>query len=466
MKTTILFLLMLLCSSAYSANWYVDNALAVSGAGNSWATAFNSFESISWSKIQPGDTLFISGGTTSKTYTSTLNIGADGTESSKILIRVGQDQGHNGMVILDSGGISIAYVNNVTIDGSIGSASHMLIQNVTDASKDWGWAVNDAGSGGVGITVRYLTITNCNNGINLTYADTFEVDHNSITVKGDAGIRAFGGPTHGFGWNKVHDNSITSLGKQAYGGPDSIQSGNSIDIYNNQFFAVESNDALQGQHPDSLQMGGGRYVRVYGNTFLNVSDSNIDYDAVGQGMIQDIYIYNNLFHITQTIDAYPDFIRMYSTGLAINTFSNVKIFNNTFIDDKGGVRMIGFDFHNGTGAGEGNEMRNNLAKGPTPMNFNIGSGGGSFTINLSNNIYPSAQDNDPTAIIGVPILDANFVPSASDTLARDRGMTLNYFSTDKLGTPRPQGSAWDIGAFEYSANAPLKLAAPMNLRIQ
>ncbi|MGZ3742489.1 MAG: hypothetical protein ACXWRE_00315 [Pseudobdellovibrionaceae bacterium] len=279
MKMTLLFLLFFSATTARGANWYVDNAVANSGNGQSWTSAFKDFSNITWSSINPGDTLYISGGTTSQTYTSALNIGASGTASNVISIRVGQETGHNGTVILDGGGISIAYASYFIIDGSVGTASRMQIQNVTSSSKDWGWAINDAGSGGVGITIRYVTFTNCNNGINLTYADTFEIDHNSITIKGDAGIRAYGGPTHEFGWNKIHDNSITSLAMGGYGGPDSIQSGNSIDIYNNQFFAVESTEALPGQHPDSLQMGGGRYIRVFGNTFNNVSDSNIDYDA-------------------------------------------------------------------------------------------------------------------------------------------------------------------------------------------
>lgn len=38
-----------------------------------------------------------------------------------------------------------------------------------------------------------------------------------------------------------------------------------------------------------------------------------------------------------------------------------------------------------------------------------------------------------------------------DSPLKDVGATLTGFSTDKAGTSRPQGSAWDIGAYEYSA---------------
>ncbi|MGZ3782333.1 MAG: choice-of-anchor Q domain-containing protein [Pseudobdellovibrionaceae bacterium] len=451
--------------TANAANWYVDNTVATSGSGQSWATAFKNFSNITWSSINPGDTLYISGGTTSQTYTEGLSIGNSGNSTSRIFVRVGQDVGHAGTVILDGAGIFIGYVSYITIDGSVAGAQHLKIQNVTSANKDDGVAISNGGSGGVGIRISNVTITNCNNGINLTYGDLFEVDHNNITIIGDHGINYYANPLHSWGANLIHDNTITSLDNTGFGGADSIQPGNSSDIYNNTFYAVESTAALAGQHPDTLQLGG-RYTRIYNNTFINVGDSNIDFDAMGSGVIQDLYIYNNLFHITTQVDNYPDFIRMYSTGMAINTFSNVKILNNTFIDNIGGVQLIGIDFANGTGAGAGNEIKNNLAKGSTSMGLNIGSGGGSFVLSLSNNIYPNKQATDPTAIIGVPSLDANFVPTAMDTLAKDHGTTLSYFTTDKLGTPRPQGPAWDIGAFEYSSTGTLTLAAPKNLRVQ
>lgn len=464
MKIAILFFLLLSAANAWSANWYVDNKVTTSGNGQSWAAAFKNFSNITWSSIKPGDTLYISGGTTSQTYTGGLSIGSSGTAANRIYIRPGQDPGHTGTVILDGAGISIQYVSYVTIDGGVAGSQHLKIQNVTNASKDEGVAITNGGSGGVGIRISYVTITNCNNGINLTYGDLFEVDHNNITIIGDHGINYLANPEHSWGANLIHDNIITSLDNPGVGGADSIQPGNSSDIYNNTFYAVKSTAALAGQHPDTLQLGG-RYTRIFSNTFINVGDSNIDFDVMGAGTIQDLYIYNNLFHITAHIDDYPDFIRMYSTGKAINTFANVKILNNTFIDDLGGANLIGFSFASGTGAGAGNEIKNNLAKGNSSLGFNSSSGGGSFTVSLGNNIYPTASAQDPSGIVGVPSLDANFVPTAADTLARDRGVTLSYFSTDKRGLARPQGSAWDIGAFEYSAAGPLALTPPKNLRI-
>lgn len=451
--------------SAIAANWYVDSAVGTSGNGQSWASAFKDFSNISWSAIKPGDTLYISGGSTSKTYRSPLKIGASGTATSKISVRAGQDAGHNGTVILD--GTYIDAASYVTIDGSVGTNSRIKIQNVSDSNKDNGWAI--FGNGKVGLTVRYITITNCNNGINLTYGDAFEIDHNSITVKGDVGIRSFANPSRGWvqNTNLIHDNMLTGLNYN--GGPDILQPGWSTNIYNNTFRNVVDASVVPGQHPDNIQMGG-RYVKVYGNTFIDVGDSNIDYDAQASGEIQDVYIYNNKFQQLNNLDQSPEYIRMYSTGKAINTFANVKILNNTFIDSRptrtSGGQLIGLSWNYGTGAGAGNEIRNNLAVG-TLNNIEYKFGGSSFVAAYSNNIYPQKQSLDPNGIVGVPSLDSNFVPTSSDTLARDHGTTLSYFSTDKLGTARPQGSAWDIGAFEYSSNSSTaSLLPPSNLRLQ
>lgn len=101
MKYLFLSFLILMVGRADASNWYVDNAASSSGNGQSWSEAFNSFSAIPWSSINPGDTLFISGGSSGKTYTSDLVVGKSGTASARITIRVGQDSGHAGPVVFD-----------------------------------------------------------------------------------------------------------------------------------------------------------------------------------------------------------------------------------------------------------------------------------------------------------------------------------------------------------------------------
>lgn len=460
----------MLCQSAIAANWYIDNAVSSSGNGQSWSTAWKQFSNIVWSSVTPGDTIYISGGTTSKTYTGGLVVGKSGTSNtSRITVRAGQDAGHNGIVILDRAGLDASNLSWVTFDGEYQGSRHIRIQNVTDASKDNGWAIGASGS--TGLIVRYIETTGCNNGIYGPWANQFEFAYNSITSKGDAGIRTIISNANGFDQNRIHHNTIESIA-QAGAGPDGLQPGSSTSIYNNTF-VVTRGTPLPGQHPDMIQIAGS-YIKIYNNTFLNIADSHIDYDMWSSGSLLNVYIYNNLFQITQQIDDYPDFIRIYSTGAAVNSFNGLKILNNTFVDARpAGTtgscgQLMGFGFGNGSGAGSGNEIRNNLKIGsPCQMQIHTDSGGGSWSVAWSNNVYPYAMSVDTSETIGVPQLDANYVPTSSDTIARDRGISMSaYFTADKLGTPRPQGSAWDIGAFEYSSSGTSALSPPTNLRIQ
>ena len=46
----------------------------------------------------------------------------------------------------------------------------------------------------------------------------------------------------------------------------------------------------------------------------------------------------------------------------------------------------------------------------------------------------------------------NFHLQAGDSVARDAGTSASaYFTTDKDGTSRPQGAAWDLGPYEAAA---------------
>ena len=107
---SVLFLFF--CITTFATDYYVDKNATGSNNGSSWANAWQSFSAINWSSIQPGDFIYISGGTDSTVYTTGMTVGKNGTAGHPITITIGKyapvSTGHSGRVIFDGGG------NNMT----------------------------------------------------------------------------------------------------------------------------------------------------------------------------------------------------------------------------------------------------------------------------------------------------------------------------------------------------------------
>jgi hypothetical protein len=54
-------ILVVISTSADAANWYVRPS-GGSGSGTSWTAAWNDFDSINWSSVAAGDTIWVAGG--------------------------------------------------------------------------------------------------------------------------------------------------------------------------------------------------------------------------------------------------------------------------------------------------------------------------------------------------------------------------------------------------------------------
>jgi len=89
-------------------NYYMDKDANGNNTGTSWINAWISFNNIDWGIIQPGDIIYISGGTDSTIYYETLEIGnVQGTAANPITVIAGKyapnPSGHSGRVIIDGG---------------------------------------------------------------------------------------------------------------------------------------------------------------------------------------------------------------------------------------------------------------------------------------------------------------------------------------------------------------------------
>jgi len=493
-------------------SWFVDNSINTgSNNGTSWANAWRSFAVINWSSVQPGDTIYVSGGPTSQTYTETWSVGKSGISGSPISISVGQDPGHNGTVIFDynsdgdnSSRTAITVNRNyITFTGNAGGQNHMQLNNLRNVIDRLS-AIGISGDSTTGITIDHMTFINDNNPIHITSLAGLSIHDSSFQqVRGDAAIEAGGGSLT---WdsNRIFNNYIETMvngavppgGSGSYNGPDAIQSGDGYSIYNNKFKVITTTVYTSNQHSDSIQAAGGNNVKVYNNEFINVGDSNIDLSVWwANAVINNFWVYNNIFRIETQIDPYPDYIRVYANPGNIASISNVKILNNTFVDNNtmnatscgnslSDTCAVHFGPYGGNPTGSGNEIRNNIfynsgfASRPV-LGIGTSSGFTATSFAFSNNVYYStgpiyyqgttysasswiASGKDPNSTTAQPKFTAyvsngtnnNFHLLSNDTAAKDTGIDMSaYFASDTDGIVRPQGLSWDIGAYEYTTFA-------------
>lgn len=489
-----------------AANWYVDKDATGANDGLVWTSAWESFSDINWNYMQPGDTVYISGGFAEKIYTEKWTVGKSGTLANPIVIRPGQEAGHNGKVIFDydqygdegSGyGITISYRSYVTFDGNVNGNNHLIIKNLrnildrTNALCMAGYG-DGASNPMRSIIIDHVDFENCNMGLRVwNFAENFEVKNsNFYQIRGDAAVAIFGSMDSFWDANLVHDNYIELLFNNieppgvlfSYAGPDGIQSSSGISVYNNIVKVNRTSEYTSTQHPDDMQITG-NYVKVYNNDFINVGDSVFDFDTYSNTTPHDILIYNNTFRIVDNIDSYPEYIRMYSNSGNVLSFSNIKIFNNTFVDNNNFFLPIRMSFGGANPVISGFEIKNNIfynmgssdSRQVIVVPTSSGISGGSFAFEknlyftsggapyisfdgINYNISEWISSHEPTGITEAPTfvqyapfdIDNNFHLASSDTAAKDSGVDLSvYFTTDKVSVSRPQGSAWDIGAYEY-----------------
>ncbi len=500
-KPSFIIILLLNITNADAEVWYIDNVASGTNEGTSWVNAWQNFSDINWSSIGPGDTIFISGGVDSKTYTERWSVQASGTEGNPIIITVdAANNDHNGIVIFDfnadgdlatQSGIRMTNKNWVTINGNVNGQSHIQINNLRNISSRW-QAIGITSEKCGNIVIEYLSFTNNNVPISFTYSNDKIVIRNCslYQVRGDAGLKLVGGDFP-FNTHEIYNNYIEPMhnnadpqGGTSYGGPDGIHATSGVSIYNNVFKQIKTNVITSNQHPDMIQATGNN-MQIYNNEFIDVGDSHIDFDFYSNTDPHDIWIYNNIFRILIQIDPYPNFIRIYSNGSnPLNSISNLKIFNNLFVDNELTTSIsMGFGTKNPTATGI--EIKNNIFYNLGETQYDgraIGiaasTGYDSNSFSFDANIYynPEGKIQQHIGFLGTDYLASNWISTheprgktvaphfisyiqydetndfhlhKEDTIAKDEGVNLSsFFLNDKDKLLR--GALWDIGPYEYN----------------
>ncbi len=465
----------------YSAEWFIDKD-AAGGNGISWTQAWKSFKDINWSSISPGDTLFISGGNSSKTYYETLTIEKAGNSSNFMTIKVGRESGHNGTVIIDAqrNRTNCIVPNSFTeINGNLGGNIHLKCINAI------GCGIASRPNPGF-IKIHYVEILDCGtpdqpggfaHGIHLNGANGCEISFCEIHHNYVDGIN-IGRSMGAYGQNKIHHNHIH------HNGDDGITGTSGMDIYNN---IIHDQDNWDVGHPDGIQALG-NYIRIYDNEIFDVVNALIFTDPHQMGIGGYIQIFNNLLY--QTNPNYP-----YCRGIEVkaetgtNSLDDIKIFNNTIVDltfsgirlscPEGPIRNV--QIKNNilvncyTGSPSGNAIAvngGNYESDDVIIDYNLIAAGahGVSQILWHSTIY--SHEKFMSTGLGQThgkTLTPEFVyyherdPQnkfhlrESDLIARKNGQNLaNYFKEDKAGILRTN---WDLGCYEYikPSNPPANL---------
>ncbi len=481
--TLVLFAL---CATSVSAGtWYVDNSLASSlNSGTNWVNAWTNFASISWNRIQSGDTIYLSGGVNGQTYKEVLSVVHNAnSEAQRITIRCAQDTVHAGPVTI-MGGIKMGdesanKASYVTVDGSYNGQINMYL--IGSGSNSSG-AIYHRYDSELGNHYLYLDLSNTNGGsqtqgVELSnYADGTVVAHcrlhncqNRAIREGSSGTSAY------YGRISIHDCTFTQNRN------DPIGIDGAADAYNCVFDGTGSDPST---HPDGIQ-GVKGYWRIYNNVFHDFTQG-IFIETTSTNL-QNVQIYNNIFYTMGTVTM-PAII--FRAKLPVNnnhTWTNILIANNDFVGLKMAAVRIFADlgitvniyksrlqnniFSGNLGntdmnaAGEGTIMwsagefvwNNNIFNNPQSVRYKTTTYG---TVQQFQSANGDCTGNLSAAPTFRNLLEQDYrLTSASPGI--DSGLSLTEFTVDFDDALRPQGPRWDIGALEYGA----AIASPRNLHV-
>lgn len=408
---------------AYGANWYVRPS-GGSGAGTSWTNAWNGMQSINFSSVACGDTVWIAGGT----YAGALNINKVCSSGSKLYIRrarsdaaectgaAGWSSGYDATIVqTPSGRGSAIIVGN-------GSASYVTVSGRTAASGgSYGWFLDYRSSGGNGDDAISLDAAS---GKTLTN-NLFEY----IEMQGP-GVVVYSGGQRGIDLTPAaacSDNTFSHLAIHGFAnGVYDCECDNTTWDHNEIYDIMDVNwDCGQYSpcfHPATMYLCGGdsgkiiRYSK-YGGHSGNTGDG-IFVSTGGDGW----QIYGNIFY---------DISNQKGMNFSSSaTSTNLKIFNNTFVN----VPSYALTYQ--PGSCSGCESKNNLSYNASPDSPG----------SASNNLTTTAA-----AFRNYAARDFHLASNTGGSYPRNAGAALAAeYGADMDGVARGEGGAWDVGAYEYS----------------
>jgi hypothetical protein len=471
------------CGNAHNASWFNNEANWGDGAV----------------KISAGDTVHLCGG-----ISTALTVQGSGSSSQKITIRFESGAKLSAAHWGSSGAINGADKQYIIIDGGTNgriectsngtSGSYSNPSIGVNLNRCNGWEIKNLVISN--IYARTPNSSDSNRGSrSLQINDSDNVSVHSCTLSGAEYILRIMNQSKPSDSIRVYDNRLTDFATGIVVAADGNSDLTNVTLYNNEFIGSNTWDGKWGptsiswHHRDGIHTwtGGGAtgtcYVDFYNNyihgdfgdettqtAFIYYSSSTIGniynnlivpsggvpphgfvYLAMGDGETLRVQVLNNTFISLGPRAAGKYAISMYGRDVP----NNLKVYNNAFIN----FYYAYYDMY-------GTDLR--AAKWDNNCYYNMTV----FAV-VGNTVYDTfsawksylggGTDREGSSKWANPLLQINYRPR-SDSPLIDAGKNLQgIFLSDKDGVPRPQGSAWDIGAYEYQNFPPPN--PPTNLTI-
>ena len=440
----------------YGTNHYVDKNANGSNNGTSWNDAWESFSAINWSSVNPGDIIYISGGTDSTIYNEQLTISSDGVTISR-----STDTGHNGAVILDgnNGAAEVGILsnaNNIVVDGM--DRTKFKIRGYADRDIQ---ARNQDNQTFKNLTC-YIDLEDMASAIYFYGQEwsTPPVFSNNYTVENvtiHQGPGSYSGQGNSDGMQIIGiDNvaikhcNITLQNSNNTPHSDCIQiyRCKNVTIENNEFRQLETTATSNKQGLYITETGGvikirnnyflhkqNAYGSVLGIEFYDIDNFLSDYDPLDSAIVT-----NNTIVTSSVSKPWP--VRFHNaTG---HNYHGRGIFRNNII------------YYSNIAGSQGPGLDTSVVA-PNTVSNNIYWRGPGMEIYITYNRVSSkalsdwqSWGYDVNSYKNDPLL-TGYVPSDQSN-AKDNGLNLSGlgYSDDIEGTSRPQWNGWDIGAYEIN----------------
>ncbi len=426
----------------------MDNAHASNGDGTSWVSAWNALNHIAWMQIAPGDTIYLSGGTTGQTYNETLAVGASGKPGAPITLTAGIEAGHAGPVTIDA-----QRVRSFCI--AIGAHNWIAVQNLTVQNNRDAANVSVRGAN-AGVVIQNI-ISHSGMGIgNGEDCRCFDIRNCVAATPGSYAV--------------ILQNCTAATPELTSSQTDTVwTSGNDgVLIQNNRLIVLNTDPT---GHSDTIQSNLDTSVTYRGNLLSHPNGGRNNHGFIVADVLPGgvIYFYSNIIlmgSITGSSVGVPSIAIIRQNVISDANTGAVKVWNNTIVN---GFR--GYNTYTTRGPlPAGDEFKNNIIYNYSGAISYVLDGGPAAANIDYNDIY--RFDDAPVAYIqGVGNMhwaawqshgydnhgittDPRFVDRLAqnfrlqpDSPALKAGATLPMAITDYAGTPRPAG-AYAIGAYQ------------------